>query len=956
MTTVTPGSIVRFRGREWVVLPTQEAEVVCLRPIGGSEREVCGVHRPLASLVAGSLPFERLEPAVFPAPDPATAQDHDAVKLLLQSARLLLREGAAPFRALGRVSFQPRPYQFVPLLMALRQSPVRLLIADDVGVGKTIEALLIARELLARGEVQRVGVLCPPYLCDQWQDELWSKAHIEAPVVRSGTAARLERGLPGDTSLFAHHQHFVASIDLVKGDRYRHNFLQHCPDMIIVDEVHGAAEPPGGRGGKTQQQRHELLKRVTADQGRHLLLLSATPHSGVERSFLSILGLLNPDFGELDFDAMSEQERRRLARHFVQRRRADVADWLGDHTHFPERRSQEVTYRFASDYRGLYDRTYAFARELVQSAETLSGWGRRMRFWSALSLLRAVGSSPAAAETAFRERIQRLDDAALAEGEETGEEDLIQGMVLDRFQEGAEGESLPSAFLVRDDGDRRRLGDLARLAAGLRGSQDQKFSDVSHKVNDLLRGGFHPIIWCRFIATAHYVAEELERTLGDCHPGLKVSAVTGELPDEERKLKVEELGKSKKRVLVATDCLSEGVNLQEHFTAVVHYDLPWNPNRLEQREGRVDRFGQEAKEVHALLVYGEDNPVDGAVLEVLLRKARDIHKRLGIYVPVPVDSESVLEAVMQSLFFRARTALPQLDLFGDDEQSRQRLQRFHTVWDGTADRERKSRTRFAQHTIKPDEVARELEQTDRVLGTPEGLAHFLRTACARLGVTARDTGQGLLELVPSDFPESVQARLGEVPDCWRVAFSSPPPKGTTYIGRNHPLIEGLAEHLMDLALYPADGHPPAARCGVIRSDQVCLRTTLLVLRLRYFQKSLRQAPVLAEETLVWGFAGIPPGIEAISPDQAAELLDELRASANVAPEEKRRLLEETLGWEEQLQAPLAALARTRAQELEAMNRRLREHVSGLPVRVEPHLPPDLLGVLVVQPVPQGVGR
>ncbi len=220
MNLVGPGAIVRFRGREWIVLPSEDPQLILLRPIGGTDRETCGVHRGLATLLGGSLPYERIEPAQFPLPDPTTVQDHEAVKLLLQSARLLLREGAAPFRALGRISFQPRPYQFVPLLMALRQNPVRLLIADDVGVGKTIEALLIARELLARGEIRRMAVLCPPYLCDQWHDELWSKASIQAPVVRSGTVARLERGLPPDTSLFAHYRHFVASIDLVKGERY----------------------------------------------------------------------------------------------------------------------------------------------------------------------------------------------------------------------------------------------------------------------------------------------------------------------------------------------------------------------------------------------------------------------------------------------------------------------------------------------------------------------------------------------------------------------------------------------------------------------------------------------------------------------------------------------------------------------------------------------------------------
>ena len=141
-----PGSVARFRGRDWVVVPSEDEEVVFLRPIGGTEHELTGVYRPF--LKAG---LETLTESRFPGPAPELVGDHVSVRLLLDAVRLLLRDGAAPLRCLGRLGFRPRPYQFVPLIMALRQDPVRLLIADDVGLGKTVEALLIARELLDRG-------------------------------------------------------------------------------------------------------------------------------------------------------------------------------------------------------------------------------------------------------------------------------------------------------------------------------------------------------------------------------------------------------------------------------------------------------------------------------------------------------------------------------------------------------------------------------------------------------------------------------------------------------------------------------------------------------------------------------------------------------------------------------------------------------------------------------------
>ena len=129
-------------------------------------------------------------------------------------------------------------------------------------------------------------------------------------------------------------------------------------------------------------------------------------------------------------------------------------------------------------------------------------------------------------------------------------------------------------------------------------------------------------MFCRYIATAKYLAARLPRLIGAEFSGLRVAAVTGEMGDEQRRELMEELSRSSPRVLVATDCLSEGINLQESFDAVIHYDLPWNPNRLEQREGRVDRFGQRRPEVRTIVLYGADNQVDLVVLDVLIRKAR----------------------------------------------------------------------------------------------------------------------------------------------------------------------------------------------------------------------------------------------------------------------------------------------------------------------------------------------
>src|SRR6516164_6384783 len=161
------GSLVKARGREWVVLPDSDDAVVVLRPLGGTEDEVTGI----------CLALEKVEPARFSLPDPSHLGDYRSCRMLRDAVRLGFRSSAGPFRSFGRIAVEPRAYQLVPLLVALKLDPIRLLIADDVGIGKTIEALLIAKEMLDRGEVKRICVLCPPYLCDQWQKELAQKVN-----------------------------------------------------------------------------------------------------------------------------------------------------------------------------------------------------------------------------------------------------------------------------------------------------------------------------------------------------------------------------------------------------------------------------------------------------------------------------------------------------------------------------------------------------------------------------------------------------------------------------------------------------------------------------------------------------------------------------------------------------------------------------------------------------------
>jgi SNF2 family DNA or RNA helicase len=274
-------------------------------------------------------------------------------RLLYDSARLAFRNGAGPFRALAKLSCRPRSYQMVPLIMALRQETVRLLIADDVGVGKTIEALLIIKELLERRHIKRFAVVCLPHLCEQWQTEIRAKLDLEAVIIRSNTQARLDRQIQGDTSVYDYYPYQVISIDFIKSDTRRNVFIEQCPELVIVDEAHTCARPSGASA--SQQQRYHLISHIAQKPGQQLILLTATPHSGKPEEFHSLLGLLRPDFEALDLPHSTQSQRRELARFFVQRKRADVEKWLGEDTPFPTREAFEWPYDLSQGYARFFD-------------------------------------------------------------------------------------------------------------------------------------------------------------------------------------------------------------------------------------------------------------------------------------------------------------------------------------------------------------------------------------------------------------------------------------------------------------------------------------------------------------------------------------------------------------------------------------------------------------------------
>lgn len=920
----TPGSLVKARGREWIVLTGSDGEVLRVRPVSGTEDDQTLIHL--------GLEVEPVSDASFPAPEPHQKAGHDAALLLRDAMVLSLRRGAGPFRSFGQIAIEPRAYQLVPLLMALKLETVRLLIADDVGIGKTIEAALIAREMLDRGEVERFAVLCPPHLVDQWVTELESRFHLRPVAVTATSAARLERNLPPSESIFTTHYHTVVSLDYIKSDRRRAEFLRACPELVIVDEAHTCAATGQGR-----HQRYELLKGLVENTSRHLVMLTATPHSGDENAFYRLLGLLKPEFEQL-LAASGEgrvQMRDRLSRHFVQRRRPDIAEWK-DGSIFPRRETKELTYRLTGDWEKFFNDVLDYCATVVQSAGS-DERKQRLSFWGTLALMRCVASSPSAAAQALRTRSGLEDETIIEELEDRIFDGAADALSDDDVEPPTAREEAVLDWLIKQ----------AERLTGQAG--DPKLRLVTDHLLEQVRDGFNPVVFCRYIATAHYLARHLQSKLKD----VTVDVVTGELTADERKEKVALLGEAEQRLLVATDCLSEGVNLQEHFDSVVHYDLSWNPTRHEQREGRVDRFGQKRPVVRATLIYGENNPVDGAVLEVILRKAEKIREELGVPVPLPDDGHTLSKALMKAVMLRQSEGHRRQQAFAFLE-----LEEAKTIearWQDAAERAKRNRTVFAQRRLKPEEVLPEWRKSLAALGGKEDVERFAGRALARLGGALEPMKRGFktpLTALPADVKERLEAE--GLTGTLLLDFDYPPAPRCRPVQRSHPLVSILAETLLERTLgtsgYGGEPDPGVlGRIGCWVSSRIQSLNWVALVRLRHqllTQRGARQNTMLVEEATAFAWTGVSApleGAEALALLQPAPLSD---PPAHV----RERFVSQALQQLAAKAAELDAFAECRAQALLADHRRVREASDARgSYTVKALHPVDVIGLFVLLP-------
>jgi superfamily II DNA or RNA helicase len=912
-----PGDLVRARGREWVALPSPQGGILALRPLSGSERDTV--------ILDPTLEILPVEPARFDLPTDATTTVQAKAALLADAMRLTLRRGAGPFRSAAQLAFEPRTYQLVPLLMALRLSVPRLLIADDVGIGKTIEAGLILCELIDRGEVDAFSVLCPPHLVEQWVGELKSRFGIDAVAVTSGTASRLERGLPLAQTLFNAYPYTVVSLDYIKAEKRREGFARACPDFVIVDEAHACVGTHQGR-----QQRFELLSGLARDPDRRMILLTATPHSGDEEAFARLLSLIEPAFASMSFE--DARYRERLARHFVQRRRIDLVSGEWHETRaFPKHETTEFPYRLSRAHLEFQEAVLDYCLGIV-SRTTGAQRERRLAFWGTLALMRCVGSSPAAALSALRNRI-------------ANETDRLEPQIYDEDGDDEDAVDLEPGTAFESDPE---LLALMRRAAALAAEPDPKLAALVDALAPLIKKRANPVVFCRYLATAEHVRDGLRKVF----PRLTIESVTGVLTPDERRDRVADMAmadddKQVQRLLVATDCLSEGINLQQLFDTVVHYDLSWNPTRHQQREGRVDRFGQPAEVVRSIMMFSPDSAIDGAVLDVILRKAEEIRKATGVTVPLPDERGPVTDALMASMMLRRGVPRQMtLDLRLDDGTSAMEAR-----WRDAEENEKRSRARFAQNAMKPQEVAPEWEKVRTLLGSPTDARMFVERAMARFGVPL-ETRKTVLLAHLNALEASLRERLAglELTGSVRLATAEPAPSGTALLTRTHPLTATLAEALVEASLDPESlSNLGIGRVGAWPTTAVPQLTRVALLRVRFklTVHARKERLLLAEEAALVAIQG---GRIVVAGEAARDLLN-APATADLAAVARDRFIaraKEDLPV--LLVGPIAEFVRSRAQELMADHARLRAASgSASRVTVEAVMPPDVIGLFTLMP-------
>jgi superfamily II DNA or RNA helicase len=577
------------------------------------------------------------------------------------------RELQAPFRA----GISIEDYQLDPAVRALRMPRANLLVADDVGLGKTIEAGLVVQELLLRHRARTVLVVCPASLQIKWRDEMAEKFGLEFRIVDAELLRELRRNRGLYANPWTHYPRLITSIDWLKRDRPMQLLRDVLPphptyprrfDLLVVDEVQTAA--PSGRGRyATDSQRTKALRAI-GPHFEHRLFLSATPHNGYQESFTALLELLD----DQRFARGVAPSREQLQRVMVRRLKSELPPHPDGTPRYPERKIIPLEVDYTAEERRIHAVLREYADSRAKAAEHARGRAGRVAAEFVLTLLKKrLFSSPAAFAHTLAQHRASLAQPAPSLSQAGSETVLVQArdeLDSDFGDEDTLEEAWSDAYAVAErftvalsDHEQALLQEMAAWAdaAGDRG--DTKSDLLLNWVEGLVcpEGKWldqRVIIFTEYRHTQQWLHQRLAaRGLG----GDRLALLYGGMDTDQREgIKAHfqhDPAESPVRILLATDAASEGIDLQRHCHRMVHVEIPWNPNRLEQRIGRIDRHGQPSPEVlvHHFVGAGWQHAEAGSLesdlhfLHVAAEKIEAIRDDLGNVGPV--IAEQVTEAM-----------------------------------------------------------------------------------------------------------------------------------------------------------------------------------------------------------------------------------------------------------------------------------------------------------------------
>lgn len=837
------GSVVRFRNRIWRVDRVDDKEFWAT-PLDGRDTRR---WRFLRSLEEGDV-----RPGELPLPDAKTVSDPAKQDLLLRAYRLSLIHGSAPFLGLQRSRAIPEPFQLVPLLMSLDMPAVRLLIGDDVGVGKSVQAGLIVSELMARGAAERLLVVVPAALREQWQETLDRFFHLEAVIMAGHTRPALERQLLPGQSPWDAYPVIVTSIDYVK--KRIGEVLAHRWDAVIVDEIHSAQRPHvwGGSDSSLQKERWEFLEAVGKSANvRHLIGLSATPHPGYTDCFASLLEVLNPKAVN-----PSGTINREIARkHVVQRRRKDIKAWYGAGAPFPERDPKDLIIPLTKAEKALFEGLRAYSKTLTETE------GGTVGQWVSLHLQRRALSSPGAIlaslgerRNAARKRISSQTGAAPANETEAESIVLDQDSTQDLDDE-SRWKRLDTAAITASSPEVEEIDKLIALAKKVTAKQDGKLQMLLKILPEVLKR--HPrapraLVFTRYKDTLDYLVKALEKEAKGDGPlkGLQVFSIFGDMNQKERRATYRAFETADKAVCIGTDCISEGLDLQRGCAELIHVELPWNPNRLEQRNGRLDRYGQPEAKVGIFTLVREDQ-LDIAILKVLVEKAGRIREQHG-FCPIMFSSARELKRLIKEFGATSESYLPGFELHDalpgvmqDAEVASTERERITRIQDESF---------YGQEQIRLPQVEQALQQTYRTVGAPAEIRAFVLSALEQFSASAllQDDGTWKLTLRGTTFND-----LGDELVCTfdpKIARDDP---DLDLLDLAHPLVRRLVEGVQHTLAGTESG-----RVAARGSKEVKEVTAIVHILARFVTAS--EPPVLMEELIPLAFK--PYGGQAVDKD------------------------------------------------------------------------------------------